>query len=73
VKQEYAALCDLLEKSPTDPAPTESTLAELNADLCARIDKGAADDGDYRRGVIDFLRSVVAAKLAIDNPKLIQR
>jgi hypothetical protein len=73
VKQEYTALCDLLGKSPTDPAPTQATLAELNAELCTRINEGAADRGDYRRRVIDFLRSVVTAKLAIDNPKLIQR
>lgn len=72
-KQEYAALCDLLGKSPTDPAPTAATLAELNAELCTRINEGAADHGDDRRRLIDFLRSVVAAKLAIDNPKLIQR
>lgn len=72
-KREYAALCDLLGKSPAHPAPTEATVAELNAELCARIDNGAADHGDYRRRVIDFLRTVVAAKLAIDNPKMLQR
>ena len=72
-KQEYADLCDLLGKSPTDPAPTAATLAQLNAELSDCINQGNADEGDYRRRVVDFLRSVVAAKLAIDNPKLIQR
>lgn len=72
-KQEYAALCDLLGKSPTDPAPTETTLAQLNAELCDRINEGGADEGDYRRKVLDFLRTAVKSKLAIDNPKLIHR
>jgi len=72
-KREYAALCDLLGKTPTDPAPTQATLAQLNAELCERIEDGAADRGDYRRKVLDFLRSAVAAKLAIDNPKMLDR
>jgi hypothetical protein len=72
-KQEYAALCDLLGKEQTDAAPTQATLAELNAELCKRIDDGAADEGSYRRKVLDFLRRVVTAKLAIDNPKMLQR
>lgn len=72
-KQEYAALCALLGKSQSDPAPTQEALGELNAELCRRIDEGAADQGPYRRKVLDFLRSAVTAKLAIDNPKMIQR
>ena len=72
-KQEYAALCALLDESATEAAPTETKLARLNTELCDRINRGAADQGDYRRKVIDFLRTVVAAKLAIDNPKMLQR
>ena len=72
-KQEYAALCALLGKEQTEAAPTQVTLAELNTELCKRIDAGAADDGSYRRKVLDFLRATVKAKLAIDNPKLVQR
>lgn len=72
-KREYAALCDLLGKTPSDPAPTQATLAQLNAELCKRIDEGAADHGSYRRKVLDFLRAAVKSKLAVDNPKMLQR
>jgi len=72
-KHEYAALCDLLGKEPSDPAPTQEALAELNAELCKRIDEGAADRGSYRRKVLDFLRAAVKSKLAVDNPKMINR
>jgi hypothetical protein len=72
-KQEYTALCDLLGETQSDPAPTQATLTQLNAELCKRIDEGAADHGSYRRKVLDFLRAAVTAKLAIDNPKMIHR
>jgi alcohol dehydrogenase class IV len=72
-KQEYAALCDLLGKEQTEQAPTQATLAQLNAELCKRIDEGLADNGVSRKKVLDFLRSVAAAKLAIDNPKMLPR
>jgi hypothetical protein len=72
-KQEYAALCDLLGKERTEPAPTQTTLVPLNAELCERIDEGAADEGSYRRKVLEFLRATVKAKLAVDNPKMLTR
>jgi hypothetical protein len=72
-RQEYAALCDLLGEPATEPAPSDETLSRLSSELCDRINHGAADTGDYRKKVIDFLRTVVAAKLAIDNPKMLQR
>jgi hypothetical protein len=72
-KQEYAALCVLLGKEQTEAAPTQATLSELNTELCKRIDDGDADDGSYRRKVLDFLRTAVKSKLAIDNPKLLHR
>jgi hypothetical protein len=72
-KQEYATLCDLLGEPTVEAAPTETILARLNTELCRRIDRGDADTGDYRKRVIDFLRTAVTAKLAIDNPKMLQR
>ena len=72
-QQEYAALCELLGQQAAEPAPSDQTLSRLNSELCDRIDHGAADKGDYRKKVLDFLRTVVAAKLAIDNPKMLHR
>jgi len=72
-KQEYAALCDLLGKAPAEPAPTQAMLAELNTELCERIEEGDADEGSYRKKVFDFLRATVRAKLAVDNPKMLNR
>lgn len=72
-KREYADLCDLLGEQPAEATPSDETLSRLNAELCRRIDEGAADHGSYRRKVLDFLRAVVKSKLAVDNPKMLQR
>ena len=71
LEQECARLRELLgEPTPAQSPATESLARELNAKLCARIESGQADGGEFRARVLDYLRVAVGAKLAIDNPKV---
>ena len=70
--RECAELAELLGKKSPPDYPSGAALArQLNAELCARIEAGAADSGPFRRCVLDYLKDSVGAKLAIDNPKVI--
>jgi hypothetical protein len=73
LRAEYGALCALLGETAGKAEASDAELMRLNAELCRRIDRGDADIGGFRAVVIAFLRSVVAAKLAADNPKMLER
>ena len=58
-----------VEVTPNDGNAVERNLTALNAELCRRIESGAADDGDFRPKALAFLRRATERKLAIDDPK----
>jgi hypothetical protein len=71
--REWQRLDTLLGAEPM-PAAVDAVKTAMTARterLCERIRNGDADDGPFRRAVIDHARQTVLEKLAIDNPKLI--
>jgi len=45
----------------------------LNLELCRRIESGEADEEPWRSRVLSCLEKSVAARLAVDNPKVLDR
>jgi hypothetical protein len=73
-RTELRALWDLLgrEGEPPESADTQSLLRELNAELCERVERGEADEGEFRRRVEAYLLEAVVSKLRIDDPAELQ-
>lgn len=73
IAAEWQRLDSLLgeELLPTELAKAKAALAERTERLSARIRSGDADNGPFRRAVLDHARRTVLEKLAIDNPKLL--
>lgn len=74
-EQEIARLLALLDLEDLDKpgADRARLVAKLNHELVARIEAGEADDGTWRTAVFAHLRETVREKLAIDNPKMLDR
>jgi hypothetical protein len=71
LERECIELAKLLDRPlPLAFQATEPLARELNAELCSRIRAGQADEGPFRRRVLDYLRGAVSDKLTIDNPKV---
>lgn len=68
--KELRALWDLLGRDgePPETVETQSVLRELNVELCERVERGEADEGEFQRLVEEYLREAVSSKLRIDNP-----
>ena len=73
--REVSSLWKLLGRSGRPPkgGDAAAAAAELNRELCERIDAGEADQGAFRNEVLLHLMETVDAKLAIDNPKALER
>jgi hypothetical protein len=70
---EYETLCGLLEKAPSPEGGSSEDLLGLTAELVQRIERGDADSGEYQQRVTTFLREVVRDKLAVANPKVLEK
>jgi hypothetical protein len=73
LRAEWARLDALLGPAPL-PAEAESLKEGLRSRtevLCERIRAGDADQGSWRRAVIDHVRQTVTEKLAVANPKFL--
>lgn len=57
------------EEPSEDLARLDETVTRLEAELCARIREGAADDPTYRRRLLDHLRKTTQERLAVANPR----
>ncbi len=73
--EEWRRLNGLVGSAPQPPAPDalKGALRERTEALCERIRRGDADDGAFRRQVIDHVRRTVLEKLAVTNPKLFEQ
>jgi hypothetical protein len=69
MQREYAMLCELLDVVPAAGGGRTDDVLRLTAALIDRIERGDADDGEFRDRVLAFLRESVAAKLAVADPK----
>jgi hypothetical protein len=58
------------EPLPTDLTSLKGRLQERTRNLCARIQAGEADTGEFRQAVMAHVRETVREKLAVANPKL---
>jgi hypothetical protein len=74
--REWQALAALLDRSESTPQ-NEATLRTVNEsmlrELCARIRRGDADDGSWAAAVQRYAHDSVFAKLAIANPRFLER
>ena len=57
---------------PDGLADLRRDIERLTKDLCERIRAGDADDGKWRRDVIQHLRLVVRQKLEVANPEMLK-
>lgn len=70
---ELEGLRDLLETAePSTDRLDEKRrqAARLNEALAEKIRRGEADDGEFRRRVLDHLRRTIVDKLEVTNPKM---
>ena len=58
---------------PAGRAALRERLRSRNSELCDRIRKGAADEGDFARQAFAHVRRTVVDKLRVSNPDLLQR
>jgi hypothetical protein len=68
---EWDGLARLLANAaplPDDAAARHAALVARNAELVRRIRAGEADTGPWRAALLDHLRDVVRAKLAVSRP-----
>lgn len=63
-----AALLENAEPAPSDLQALDRSLDALESELCERIRSGDADAGEFRAGVLDYLRASVRERLRIANP-----
>lgn len=73
LQNEHQALAALLSDArpvPENAARVADDVREMTEELSRRIREGDADDGQFRRYTVAFLRNVVARKLDVTNPKL---
>jgi len=72
---EWSGLEALL--GPAERPATRAALREgmrsRNSELCDRIRKGEADEGDFGQRVFEHVRRTVADKLRVSNPELLLR
>jgi hypothetical protein len=61
----------LLGNEGAPPAGTDAAelVRELSTELCTRIEAGDADEGPWRREVLEHLKHSVREQLAVDNPR----
>ena len=71
---EWTRLDDLLDPEPmaNDPHARRAGIRRRNVVLCERIQRGDADHGAFRQGVIAHLRQTAREKLSVANPKLLE-
>lgn len=74
-REELCALWTLLGREGEPPADGEpqALLHELNAELCERVERGDADEGEFRKRVEAHLVASVTSKLRIDNPEELEK
>jgi hypothetical protein len=75
LREEVSALAALLNRPrPASGGIEESRAAAvaLNAELSARIRAGDADQGPWRRDVLDVVRKLVEEKLKVANPRYLE-
>jgi len=72
---EWRGLDKLLgaEALPQDRATLRTALRRRNEALCSHIRVAAADDEAFLQSAIRHVRSVVADKLRVTNPELLER
>ena len=72
---EWTRLNELLppQERPVTRQALKEALRERTAELCQRIQQGAADTGSYRAQVLAHLRESVREKLLVSNPGWIAR
>lgn len=73
LRREYVMLCDLLGETAVPSGGETADVLALTRELVRRIERGDADAGEFRERLKVFLREVVAAKLAVADPKRIAR
>jgi hypothetical protein len=72
---EWSGLDELLglEGLPQDRAALKTELRRRNEALCSRIRLAADEDAAFIRSVMSHVRSVVADKLRVTDPELLER
>jgi len=76
LRREWQGLEVLLGDAETLPAERDAArrrLGERGETLCARIRNGDADSGPWRAAVLAHVRQTVIDKLAVANPKYLNR
>ena len=70
VDVEIRELWDLLGRGGTPPAGGDrrELARSLSEELCARIERGDADESPWRGRVLAFLKASIGRRLEIDNP-----
>lgn len=75
-RSEWLALAGLLGREgdpPPDGAALRAGAEAMGRELCARIRRGEADEGPWAEAARAFTRDAVAARLAIANPRFLER
>ncbi len=72
LSREWDGLDHVLGVQPMPPhlSAVKDALTERNRELSARIRKGDADSGDFRKVVMHHLRKTIHDKLVVSNPAL---
>jgi len=75
LQAEWQRLDGLLGPAPQpgDRAHLRQALRERTAELVRRIRQGDADRGAWRADVVEHVRQTVEEKLAVTNPKMLER
>ena len=70
---EWDGLAELLgaAKRPESNEETHTMLAARTTELCERVRRGDADDGEFRRLVLRYLRVSIRNNLLVSNPRWI--
>lgn len=73
--EEWAGLDALLGSAerPSGRAALREALADWNEELCERIRRGEADDGEWGERVREHVRRTVRDKLRVSDPGLLER
>jgi hypothetical protein len=72
LEAQFRRLCALLERAeeaPADLSELDAAVDAMEADLCARIRLGSADEGEFRGRLLEHLRETTRERLKVANPR----